>query len=44
VTSVSRSDDVTTVGVRVGGNGYTGGGAFAFTVSGDRISRMAITG
>jgi hypothetical protein len=44
VTSVSQVGPVTTIGVRVGGHGYNGGGAFAFTVEGDRVSRMAITG
>jgi hypothetical protein len=44
VASVRRAGSVTTIGVRVGGHGYNGGGAFAFTVDGDRVSRMAITG
>ncbi len=44
VTSVLQSGAVTTIGVRVGGNGYNGGGAFAFTVSDGQVSRMTITG
>lgn len=41
----SRTDDgTTTVSTEVGGNGYNGPSDFAFTVRGDRITLMRITG
>jgi hypothetical protein len=43
-TSVERRGDEIVVGVQVTGDGYNGGGAFAFTLAGDRIARMVITG
>jgi hypothetical protein len=44
VTGVERSGRTVTVGVAVSGNGYNGGGAFAFEVDGGRITKMVITG
>jgi len=43
-TSVERSGEVVKVGVDVRGNGYNGGGAFTFRLTGDRIARMEISG
>jgi hypothetical protein len=43
-TSVDRDGDQIRVGVQVTGEGYNGGGAMTFTLSGDRIARMVITG
>jgi hypothetical protein len=43
-TSVERRGDEIVVGVQVTGDGYNGGGAFTFTLTGDRIARMVITG
>ncbi|WP_031521393.1 nuclear transport factor 2 family protein [Streptomyces sp. NRRL F-5123] len=45
VTGCHRTDgDTITVSAQVGGNGYNGPSDFAFTVSGDRVSLMKITG
>ncbi|MCM2429929.1 nuclear transport factor 2 family protein [Streptomyces sp. RKAG337] len=44
VTAVRRSGDTVTVSATVGGNGFNGPSDFAFTVAGDRISLMRITG
>ncbi|MCZ4100621.1 nuclear transport factor 2 family protein [Streptomyces sp. SID13666] len=44
VTAVRRSGDTETVSATVGGNGFNGPSDFAFTVAGDRISLMRITG
>jgi hypothetical protein len=43
-TSVERRGEEIVVGVQVTGEGYNGGGAFTFTLAGDRIARMVITG
>jgi hypothetical protein len=43
-TSVERRGDEIVVGVQVSGEGYNGGGAMTFTLAGDRIARMVITG
>jgi SnoaL-like domain len=43
-TSVERRGDEIVVGVEVSGDGYNGGGAFTFTLAGDRIGRMVISG
>jgi len=43
-TSVERHGEQIVVGVQVTGDGYNGGGAFTFTLAGDRIARMVITG
>jgi hypothetical protein len=43
-TSVERRGEEIVVGVQVTGDGYNGGGAFTFTLAGDRIARMVITG
>jgi hypothetical protein len=43
-TSMERRGEETVVGVQVSGDGYNGGGAFTFTLAGDRIARMVITG
>jgi len=43
-TSVERRAEEIVVGVQVTGEGYNGGGAFTFTLAGDRIARMVITG
>ena len=43
-TSVQRSGDEIRVGVEVRGDGYNGGGAMTFTLAGDRIATMVITG
>jgi hypothetical protein len=44
VTGVERDGDQIRVGIQVTGDGYTGGGAMTFVLSGDRIGRMVITG
>jgi hypothetical protein len=44
VTGVERVGDAVRVGVAVTGDGYNGGGAFTFTLAGDRIATMVITG
>jgi hypothetical protein len=44
VTGIERSGDEIRVGVAVSGDGYGGGGAFTFVLTGDRIARMVITG
>jgi hypothetical protein len=44
VTGVTRDGDRVKVGVAVTGDGYNGGGAFTFTMAGDKIARMVITG
>jgi len=43
-TSVERSGTTVTVGVQVRGDGYNGGGSFAFELDGDRIARLVIRG
>jgi ketosteroid isomerase-like protein len=43
-TEVQRDGDEIRVGVQVTGEGYNGGGAMTFVLSGDRIGRMVITG
>jgi ketosteroid isomerase-like protein len=43
-TGVEREGDTVRVGVQVSGDGYNGGGAFTFTLAGDRIATMVITG
>ena len=43
-TSAERRGEEIVVGVQVTGEGYNGGGAFTFTLAGDRIARMVITG
>ena len=43
-TSVERRGEEIVVGVQVTGGGYNGGGAFTFTLAGNRIARMVITG
>ncbi|ARF55768.1 nuclear transport factor 2 family protein [Streptomyces gilvosporeus] len=44
VTAVRAQGATTVVSLQVGGNGYTGPSDFAFTVEGDRITLMRITG
>ena len=44
VTGVRTDGSTTVVSAQVGGNGFNGPSDFAFDVSGDRISRMRITG
>jgi hypothetical protein len=44
VTGCRTDGDTTTVSTQVGGNGYNGPSDFAFTVSGDLVSLMKITG
>jgi ketosteroid isomerase-like protein len=44
VTGVERSGGIVTVGVAVSGNGYNGGGSFAFALEGGLIARMVIRG
>ncbi|MEU9114808.1 nuclear transport factor 2 family protein [Streptomyces sp. NPDC048483] len=44
VTAVRTRGDTTTVSLQVGGNANTGPSDFAFTVQGDRIAMMRITG
>jgi hypothetical protein len=41
---VEPDGDAIRVGVAVSGDGYNGGGAMTFTLRGDRIARMVITG
>jgi hypothetical protein len=43
-TGVQREGDDVIVGVNVSGNGYNGGGSFAFRTAGGRITRMEIRG
>lgn len=43
-TGVERHGEEIRVGIRVTGDGYNGGGAMTFVLSGDRIGRMVITG
>jgi hypothetical protein len=43
-TGVQREGDRVRVGVAVSGDGYNGGGAMTFTLAGDKIARMVITG
>jgi len=43
-TSMDRRGEEIVVGVQVTGDGYNGGGAFTFTLAGERIARMVITG
>jgi hypothetical protein len=42
--AVTREGDAYRVEVQVTGDGYNGGGAMTFTLSGDKIGRMVITG
>ncbi|MYS19428.1 SnoaL-like domain-containing protein [Streptomyces sp. DvalAA-14] len=44
VTAARTEGDTTTVSARVGGNGFNGPSDFAFTVAGDRLALMRITG
>ncbi|MFC4032628.1 nuclear transport factor 2 family protein [Streptomyces polygonati] len=44
VTAVRTEGDVTTVSARVGGKGFNGPSDFAFTVTGERLALMRITG
>ncbi len=44
VTGTRQNGDTTVVSTRVGGKGFNGPSDFAFTVEGDRISLMRITG
>jgi hypothetical protein len=44
VTGVERDGDRVITGVQVTGNGYNGGGSFAFETAGGRITRMEIRG
>jgi hypothetical protein len=44
VTGVRTEGATTTVSAQVGGNGFTGPSDFAFTVQGDRIALLRITG
>lgn len=44
VTGCRTEGDTTTVSAQVGGNGYNGPSDFAFTVRGDRVTLMRITG
>src|ERR1700733_5910429 len=44
VTGTRTEGAITTVSAQVGGNGFNGPSDFAFTVEGDRISLMRITG
>ena len=44
VTGVECDGDAIRVGVAVTGDGYNGGGAMTFTLAGDRIATMVITG
>ena len=43
-TGVERHGDEIRVSIQVTGDGYNGGGAMTFVLSGDRIGRMVITG
>jgi ketosteroid isomerase-like protein len=42
--AVTREGDAYRVEVQVTGDGYNGGGAMTFTLSGEKIGRMVITG
>jgi ketosteroid isomerase-like protein len=42
--AATQDGDTTTVQIQVTGNGYNGGGAFAITTDGERITRWVITG
>lgn len=44
VTGVRTEGDTTVVSTQVGGQGFNGPSDFAFTVAGDRVQLMAITG
>ncbi|WP_329136110.1 nuclear transport factor 2 family protein [Streptomyces sp. NBC_01476] len=44
VTGVRTEGPTTTVSAQVGGNGFNGPSDFAFTVAGDRVTLMRITG
>jgi hypothetical protein len=44
VTGVRTDGDVVTISARVGGNGFNGPSDFAFTLDGDRVTMMRITG
>ncbi len=44
VTAVRTDGSVVTVTAQVGGDGFNGPSDFAFTVAGDRVSLMRITG
>jgi hypothetical protein len=44
VTGVRTEDGVTVVSAEVGGKGFNGPSDFAFTVAGDHVAVMAITG
>jgi hypothetical protein len=44
ITGVRTHGDVVTVSAQVGGNGFNGPSDFAFTVDGDHVSLMRITG
>jgi ketosteroid isomerase-like protein len=44
VTGVQREGSTVIAGVSVTGNGYNGGGSFAFETAGGRITRMEIRG
>jgi ketosteroid isomerase-like protein len=44
VTGVERDGPRTVIGVRVTGDGYNGGGSFAFETADGRITRMEIRG
>jgi ketosteroid isomerase-like protein len=43
-TGVERHGDEIRVSIQVTGDGYNGGGAMTFALSGERIGRMVITG
>jgi hypothetical protein len=43
-TDVQRDGEEIRVSIQVTGDGYNGGGAMTFVLSGDRIGRMVITG
>lgn len=44
VTATRTDGDLTTVSAQVGGNGFNGPSDFTFTVAGDRVALMRITG
>mgnify|MGYP001599985725 CR=1 FL=1 len=44
VTDSRTEGDTTTVSAQVGGNGFNGPSDFVFTLAGDRIALMRITG
>ena len=44
VTGFDERDGAYVVSIQVTGNGYNGGGSMTFTLDGDRISRVVITG